>query len=91
MEDFNKFRVYIGFALITIIAIVVIVGPSILLDKDDAKWKKQISGKLECVDGTHTCSEWVDTETGVHYFYTRQGGFELRVNADGSPYVGRVK
>lgn len=89
MKDFNEFIVDIGFALIIIIAIVVlIVGTSRSLDKDDAKWKKQISGKLECVDGTYKCSEWVDTETGVHYFYTRQGGFELRVNADGSPYVG---
>lgn len=33
------------------------------------------------------CSEWVDTETGVHYYYTAHGGFILRVNADGTPYT----
>ena len=33
--------------------------------------------------------EYEDTETGVHYFYTGNGGLELRVNADGSPYTGK--
>lgn len=54
---------------------------------ESIKGEKQISGKLECVDGNGICSEWVDTETGVHYFYTNLGGLEQRVNADGSPYV----
>lgn len=73
-------------AVITIIAMAaIIVGVTEL--SDGIRGEEQISGKLECVDGTYTCSEWVDTETGVHYFYTRRGGLELRVNADGSPYV----
>lgn len=54
----------------------------------DVKGEKQVSGKLECVDGTYSCSEWIDTETGVHYFFTPEGGLILRVNADGSPYEG---
>lgn len=54
---------------------------------ESIKGEKQISGKLECIAGDGVCSEWIDTETGVHYFYTAIGGLELRVNADGSPYV----
>lgn len=40
---------------------------------EDTKGETQISGKLECIDGDTVCSEWIDTETGVHYFYTTIG------------------
>lgn len=51
--------------------------------------EKQIEGKLECVEGNSVASEWVDTETGVHYFFTSAGGLVVRLNADGTPYVDK--
>lgn len=47
----------------------------------------EVNGKLECVDGNLVCSEWRDTETGVHYYYTQYRGLVLRVKEDGSPYT----
>lgn len=47
----------------------------------------EVQGQLKCIAGNSTCSEWVDTVTGVHYYYTYRGGLELRVNADGTPYT----
>lgn len=47
----------------------------------------QVQGQLKCIAGNYTCSEWVDTVTGVHYYHTYNGGLELRVNADGTPYT----
>lgn len=47
----------------------------------------QINGVLECINGNSICSEWRDTETRVHYFYSQAGGLEVRLNADGTPYT----
>lgn len=47
----------------------------------------QVNGTLECIAGNGICSEWKDTETGVHYFYTHKGGLEVRLNVDGTPYA----
>jgi hypothetical protein len=47
----------------------------------------EIQEQLKCIAGNNICSEWVDTVTGVHYYYTYKGGLELRVNADGTPYT----
>lgn len=47
----------------------------------------EVRGQLKCIAGNSICSEWVDTVTGVHYYYTYKGGLELRVNADGTPYT----
>ena len=59
---------------------------------DDGGYKsvvgeKEIGGTLICVSGNQLCSEWEDTETGVHYFYVHDGGLTLRVMPDGSPYI----
>ena len=48
--------------------------------------EQQLGGQIERIKGNNVCSEWVDRETGVHYYYTYSGGFELRVNSDGSPF-----
>lgn len=48
----------------------------------------QCDGKLRCVSGDGICSEWIDTETGVHYFYCQLGGLTPRLNADGTVIVG---
>lgn len=53
----------------------------------DIAGEEQISGKFRCIDGNAVCSEWVDTETGVHYFYTYSGGLTPRLLPDGSPVV----
>ena len=53
----------------------------------DATGETQVQGQLKCIAGNNMCSEWVDTVTGVHYYYTNRGGLELRVNADGTPYT----
>lgn len=55
--------------------------------KNSVAGEQQLNGKLVCIAGNGTCSEWIDTETGAHYFYTAFGGLELRVNADGTPYT----
>ena len=51
------------------------------------KGEMEVQGQLKCIVGNNICSEWVDTVTGVHYYYTYRGGLELRVNADGTPYT----
>lgn len=48
--------------------------------------EKRLDGQMEKIKEDAVYSEWVDRETGVHYYYTHSGGFELRVNADGSPF-----
>lgn len=48
----------------------------------------QCDGKLRCISGDGICSEWIDTETGVHYFYCQLGGLTPRLNADGTIMVG---
>lgn len=47
----------------------------------------EIGGLLVCIKGEKYCSEWRDTETGVHYFYTPYGGLTVRIRADGTPYT----
>lgn len=56
-------------------------------EPDRAAGETQVRGQLKCISGNEICSEWVDTVTGVHYYYTYRGGLELRVNADGTPYT----
>lgn len=57
-------------------------------DNSDKYVEKQINGELVKIQGDNICSEWVDTKTGVHYFYTYRGGLEIRLSADGTPYTG---
>lgn len=45
----------------------------------------QVDGKLRAIAGNYLCSEWVDTETGTHYFYTYRGGLTPRLSSDGTP------
>lgn len=51
----------------------------------------QVDGKLLAVTGNAWCSEWVDTETGVHYFYTYRGGLIARLMPDGTPMAEEVQ
>ena len=75
--------------IIMIVSAFGIMGCSILEEPDmnaATVEEQQLGGQVEKIKGNNVCSEWVDRETGVHYYYTYSGGFELRVNADGSPY-----
>lgn len=56
-------------------------------EPDSIVGETQVQGQLKCISGNKACSEWVDTVTRVHYYYTYRGGLELRVNADGTPYT----
>jgi len=47
----------------------------------------RVNDQLKCIAGDRICSEWVDTKTNVHYWYTQRGGLMLRVNEDGTPYT----
>lgn len=47
----------------------------------------QVEGKLKCIAGNQICSEWIDTETGVHYFYTPEGGLTPRYNSIGEVMI----
>lgn len=75
----------------TAVAMVVIAGLTGCSDinqpSDSTVGEMQVSGKLECIDGTKACSEWRDTETGVHYYFTPYGGLVVIVKEDGSPYT----
>ena len=51
----------------------------------------QADGKLRAIAGNSLCSEWVDTETGVHYFYTYIGGLTPRLLPDGTPMAEEVQ
>lgn len=79
--------------LLAIVAIIIAMSMTGCTMETQASYKNstvgemQADGKLECIAGNGVCSEWRDTETGVHYFFTATGGLELRVNADGTPYT----
>lgn len=53
------------------------------------KAKTECDGKLEKIAGDTVCSEYIDTETGVHYWYVYSSGFTPRYNSDGTLMVGR--
>lgn len=79
-------------SLIFAIVIITISGCGIDMERiaeEKIVGNVELDGKMECIDGNRICSEWIDTETGVHYFYTQTGGLELRVNADGTPYCDK--
>ena len=52
--------------------------------KTNRSSNKQI--ELKFIKGNRTLKEYVDTETGVHYFYTLYGSLTPRYNIDGTLY-----
>lgn len=70
-----------------ITATLIVITSAFLITGCSTTGETQVQGQLKCIAGNYTCSEWVDTATGVHYYYTYNGGLELRVNADGTPYT----
>lgn len=84
-----KRKLKIAMAIMMVIPATGLTGCSIANDPDmnsATVEEQQLGGQIERIKGNNVCSEWVDRETGVHYYYTYSGGLELRVNADGSPF-----
>ena len=51
----------------------------------------ECSGLLIKVSGFGPCTEWVDSETGVHYFCVNDVSLCPRYNADGSLMITEVE
>lgn len=69
-----------------VIAIIIVLAGCDSTDyslKGEGTEESQVEGKLIKVAGNNVCSEWVDMETGVHYFYTYKGGLSVRYNEKG--------
>lgn len=71
----------------TLLVLIILATLSACGEVQQKTGETQINGVLECIDGNSICSEWRDTETGVHYFFCYEGGLEVRLNADGTPYT----
>lgn len=47
----------------------------------------EFGGNLVCISGNRLLAEYIDIETGVHYFFNFPDGLTTRVNEDGTPYT----
>ena len=57
-------------------------------DRGENTVEYQCEGQLKRISKTDICTEYIDVETGVHYWYVFRSGFSPRYNADGTLMVG---
>lgn len=77
-------------AVIVALVILVTVSGCGFAEKSSVKNETACSDMLIKVAGDDVCSEWVDYETGVHYFVVNSVCICPRYEADGSLMVTEV-
>lgn len=73
--------------LYMMVAVTFLIGCS----KRTSTIETECSGLLIKVSGSGPCTEWVDSETGVHYFCVNDVSLCPRYNADGSLMITEVE
>ncbi len=74
--------------LLVVFSVCYLITACTYTEENSAVGLEMLGGTLKCVSGDRYCTEWVDTETGVHYFMTYEGGgLTVRVMPDGTPYI----
>lgn len=60
-----------------VINVIVILVPIIFVLNYSVVDETSVNDQLKCIAGDRICSEWVDTKTNVHYWYTQRDGLVL--------------